>query len=77
MEEWLEGRTSGNSPLRLTGHRLSGAAAKKGITSIWAGAEMQKPPTSNGGCRPEEKSCEYWSFFIKLLSSVSANLSIC
>ena len=28
--------------------------------------------TSNGGCRHEEKSCEHWSLFAKLLSSITA-----
>ena len=33
--------------------------------------------TSNGGCRREEKSRKHWSFFTKLLFSVTANLSTC
>ena len=30
--------------------------------------------TSNGDCRREEKSRNHWSFFIKLLFSVTVNL---
>ena len=37
----------------------------------------RNPPTSNGGCRLEEKSRKHWSLFTRFLFSVTANLFIC